>query len=1519
MENQIASFEDLTKETETLDLDIADPIDPSSPLEEAKVEELAVITGADPEEIQQARIDGDMTYDNLAVEFPDMSKFLDTLYKANVPVEEAGRMAQNYLDRKKAAVTPTEFIFKSILLADDDGTNPVALQMFSNYEMAKQMLAKRMEKNDPSYFKWVVAGTGEFAREVTYGLFSSILRTGQKESEEYASFLRLPAEEAAAAFNEKFDDLENRGLFNLREFEGNKDAEQYLDNFGTDPDADFNMFLGLAELATLGSTKLVAKGVGSLAVKGIDKGLEIATDLKILKKVMKAKTPSEAVTAVQGEVAGAKVVVTQMNSKTPSTPTAGKAGPSSLDPAEVPSDLVPHLSTVEQGTTASMLFNKIEKIAGTGVLGRTFSRESLALEAGKVAKRLAANKNAAFVKVARIVTKGSDLADFTALLGKSEAGTPFATKAEALKAARNDPRYTPVKRDGEDAVDTFGLNEGKRGWYLKYVEAIDTSKLADEIADVTVEEGFVKRAIAGFVSAGQSTLGSKLGFMFNNAESLINRVSKISDNMNKSVRQLSKGEFENVNKVLLNYRDSPIGDNQANLAVARAAPSEAEFSFDYKRLNGTVPSDKELEAYRAITDFNNTSWNIKATELLKNVISRRGWSVEVVDGFDTIGVEVAVDTLTTTDFVFSPLTGKVKPAIVGERTIYKLDEPFTTANGDKYIYVTDVSDVRTAQKSDVLGYNVGGSRNNETVTTFIGTLDEVTLVGGKPFGQNFRTFIGAYSKKEGARAVKELNNLIDTLTPLMLKYGKVNIADLNLSKAEADEFAEVLAKNNDWNLSITTFQDLKDIAAKHKMPFRKKFESKLRDEEVRTPKDLDAFDPSLLGLKVGDAQSAKVARKRGDTPLMTYGGARVSNASPIDNIMEQMSSDIYSYSHHKVTQAALLGWVKKAKGRGNVKFDSSAEPNDPVAYLRQAKLTFKDKVDDDMFAQRAVLLRRLNLQERGDRLAHFADNFNQFIYDTKVIDKLSKTPLIGPLIKGDTIKSEDWIDKGAGKARALAFQLKMGFFEPSQFVLNASHVGQVIAIAGFNGTKAAGATPVIAMLLQKSDAGIKKDLDRMFKNGWSGMSKEDILDTIRFMRETGRDVVGTNTLERQGEAFKKQRHSRAARAMEAGLEAGLTPYKYGDLMGRIAATATAILEQKAKTAGDDVFSDAGRQAVSNREQILTFRMTSGQKGQYQENALAGLATQWMSYTVRYLDNVLIGRDLTGKERTRLFAANTIMFGTRGMGLTPRMSAALTNLGQDPEEGATIERLNLMKFGLFDYGLSQLAGTDVSLGVRLAPAAGLVQTYSDILQGDVLGAIAGPSGTIGADILETAKVLTQTLTGGHKRLTADTFGVLTRNVKSVDMYSKIVELIETGEYRSKRRGLAGQFTDSEVSFGLKVALVSGATPMRVLNHYDAKDISYKDDTKFKDARRRITTWADKGIALIQTGDPAKVEQGKEYFNDVMNLIEDGGFSVENQYKLHSSVASAERLVDLIKKSQGQSIASKATARAAQGEQ
>ena len=62
----------------------------------------------------------------------------------------------------------------------------------------------------------------------------------------------------------------------------------------------------------------------------------------------------------------------------------------------------------------------------------------------------------------------------------------------------------------------------------------------------------------------------------------------------------------------------------------------------------------------------------------------------------------------------------------------------------------------------------------------------------------------------------------------------------------------------------------------------------------------------------------------------------------------------------------------------------------------------------------------------------------------------------------------------------------------------------------------------------------------------------------------------------------------------------------------------------------------------------------------------------------------------------------------------------------------------------------------------------------------------------------------------------------------------------------------------------------------------------------------------------------MKQGRELYNDAMNLTEDGGFSEENQTKLYRAVVNLETMTDLVKRSTGQSQASQLTAKASQGE-
>ncbi len=566
-------------------------------------------------------------------------------------------------------------------------------------------------------------------------------------------------------------------------------------------------------------------------------------------------------------------------------------------------------------------------------------------------------------------------------------------------------------------------------------------------------------------------------------------------------------------------------------------------------------------------------------------------------------------------------------------------------------------------------------------------------------------------------------------------------------------------------------------------------------------------------------------------------------------------------------------------------------------------------INREMKQQQQAIASRLGLLDRTDATTPYMTSLSEFIYD--------KT--------GAVTNPADWIGNAAGRTRAVVFHMKMGLGNPDQFVLNASHVAQITFISPKYGAQAAANVPIIASLLFKTRKAADADIERLVSEtmreyGGLMMTKQELIDTVRYMKESGRSIIGSNTLERSGATFNSNKTG-----FSEALEMGLTPFKGGELYGRIAAASVAVMEHNAKRVSGDVFSDKGIRYVANREQALTFRMTSGQRARFQGGTegtvdpILALATQWQSYSLRFVDNLLIGRDLTGAERARMAAFNTLAFGMRGMGAPPRMIAAMTSLGIDPEDPNAVETLNAVKFGLFDLAVSELAGTDVSLGSRIGPLSGIVQQYAESFSEDpLLATVTGPSGQILSDSYKAVKGLVGALTGGQRSIAYQEFVQLTRGVKSVDMYSKIAELIETGEYRSKRRGIAGEFAEEEITFGLISSIVSGATPMRVLNHYDAKDISYGDDRKFRTASARIRRYGDQAIELIATGDEGKIAEGQALYQDALSLIEDGGFSYENQQRLYRSIISFNSITDLLKKTQGQSTAARLTAQAAQGE-
>ena len=1510
--SNLPSFEDtLSSLEETLGEDTSQTpvaVDPLSPTEQRAVDQQPTLLGVDPVEVSQARVANDFSHEDLARQYPDSAVYLETLRVSGIPVEEAAEKFQAYQTRLQESVGSREFFFNSMLMTDDEELNPTGVRMLSNYEWITNHIEKRLEANDPSNARWVAGGFDNFA-QLPLLITRDILKYDQKKSEEYLQSLNLSPEDFQEYWLKEIDSAEREGIFNIREYENLKELQAQLENFGTDPAAGFKQFMGWAEVATAGTTRglgRLAATAGKKAVTGIPEASK-----KVLEGLMSARSASDAITATRGPVAGAQATVRQLNTGSAPDNVAYKAGPSTLDPFQGPVKPVnvPSAGVVAQATNASNIFQKMAAVMKSNFTGAAFSTTQLQAAAETVVNKIAKATNNPTAAIYRTLDEGSDLFVTTIRLANPIDNTPFPTKEAALKAVNNDPKYTVVeaprvlRKDNGEPLEVMSesvgveARVGPKGYYLEYSERLDTRKLAEALEDVNPEEAVWKRAVAGVLSAPQTALGGRLGFMINAAENAVVRFGKFADQSFKDVAALSKQEFKQIDDIMTGYRDGLLGDIDTGLAATRGAPTDPEFIRDFFSLYGTVPSEKQLKAYNALTDLNNAAWNTKATDILKRVAERNGRAVTVEEGYDTIGVAVKAEDVPANTVVFSRLTGQTSVSQLGDRVVYKLDEVFESADGVKYDHVTDVVRDRVPMKSDVLGYNVGGPRNNENLKHFIGTTYEETLAGGRKVTGGFRTLLGSFSMKEATTAATQLNNIVDTLAPLLASRGLKGIRKLELTGDDLAKVNAIIARNNDWNTGVVDFNTLKKVAADHDESFANKFDVKARDGKV------DAEIPEGAGMSIGEYQSMRVSRKRGDTPPMAYGGARAINQNPIENIVEQFKSEAYRYSHYKATQSAVNGWVAKARLKGNVVFEGDV-PHNPEDFARLAKVKGDNKgINREMAQQQRAIQSRLGLMERTDASTPYATWLAEAIYDKK----------------GIVTNPADWIGKVAGKARATVFHMKMGMGNPDQFILNASHVAQITAISPKFGMKAAPNVPIIAALMFKTRNAADADIGRLVEEtmreyGGILMTKQELIDTVRYMKESGRSIIGSNTLERNGATFNS-----AQNGFNEALELGLTPFKGGELYGRITAAAVAIMEHNATKVSGDVFSKKGLQYVSNREQALTFRMTSGQKGRFQEGPILALATQWQSYSLRFVDNVLIGRDLTGKERASMAAWNTMMFGMRGMGAPPQMIAALTSLGIDPEDPNSAAVLNAVKFGLFDAALSELAGTDVSLGSRIGPLSGAAQQYWALFGEDpLMETLGGPSAQIAGDSYKAVKGIVQAIVGDHDSVLYEEFVQLTRNVKSVDMFNKIKELIETGQYRSKRRGVAGEFAEEEITLGLVASLVAGATPMRVLNHYDTKDISYREDKKFRSTRSTITRFADQGLELIRTGDPDKIKEGRALYNDALNMIEDGGFSIENQRKLTRSILNIQTIVDLLKKTEGQSAAARITAKAAQGE-
>ena len=1405
---------------------------PRSQSEVDRATEISIGSGVPLDQVQAELEAGNNTAETAAKLSPlnfDYAGAIDQAFEDGTSAEDIAVLIEQR-SAKGEDMSLSEYALIQNLLINENSINDYAARTMTNMDTWNKLMVKEIENNDQSGLSKAATFLDvNILREISIGALENLtFRSNREGSEIREAFNTLSPADFSVWAKEYIAERKNEGIFSRDSIWNLYKAANDATYLGDDPMAGLNFLFGAADIATLGVTKAARAGA-----KAITKAPEFATDVVgTVTSLTKSRRPIDKVAVVEGEVKAGEVITKTIDEVGVQfdEASAGRTGPEDLDPVQGPSAR-PSGVTVRNYARKNTITERLELMNRQGSFGEYIPRSSIEATAASIANKVAKATNNVIINSKRVVDEGSEDFKVIVRMGKDGTGSAFRRKMDAEEIAKQDPSLKVVKRE-----------EG-RGWFVETEQRINVLGLPEQ-AEILQKANIFSDSINKVFGAATVRLGAKLGGKFLQAEAGQALVGQVFKPYQKLIRSVKGKELENLADFMEQLRD---GD----LSYMRLAPDATSFESLYKDRYGVTPQAKTIEAYEALQDISDATWHIKSSERLKRTVAEGGIFAEITDSFGDIVYRVDGQKVRIPDdeLILDVKTGRsmTKAELGGDQIVFKVPSTYLD-----HLYVTNVKSTRVLERIDVMPYNVGGPRTNSEFRWFVGLTQDQRLASGNSITGGFKTLLGSFGKEQAETAVKELNAITNKVKEIMASKGIDDILELNLSKAEYDELGDVVRANNTWNKHVTDLEDLQKIAVEYGFKFKDNFVAKARDEKVSIREAGE--DPSAVGVSFGENVGRRLNMKRGDNVLMEFGGKKAANDNPMTAIADQFGTETFGYANRAASQNALVGWVKLADANpGIVEFPAGVPTNDFLNRFLGAKVTNTGKFNDvaaQLREQQDVIKRRLNQPtELSNKWESFTSSATEFVFETtgKKVD-LTKADPSSQLLK-------------------VGFYSKFGFFNPDQFFLQALHSLTIAGISPVHGTKGiALTTPMLIIASQTNPATRKLAIQRLAKG--MKMDTAEIEQLVKYIDESGRNIVDTQVIELQvpqkfGAASTLT--GKAGEKVSSFLDMSTLFFKEGERASRMTGLVTAFLEHRTKRPNIDPLSPEGKTWITNREQDLTFRMTSQSRSAIQSGPMR-VPTQWLSFSIRALENITVGRNFTAGERIRMAMVMGPMFGMTGLGIGKGAGYVVEQLGYDPESEETVKVHNRIKYGLIDALLSNLLGTETAYATRVAPLGQVQDTYKKLFEESLVTTLFGPSGEIGGDIVRTATNAVGAMFG-KPQMARDDLSQLLRNLSTADKLVKVKELVETGNYRSRTGRLAVGGLDPNAA----AAVLFGATPAPVQNYYDYNEMVYEANAANKELIKRLREKANIATTLLTEGDKDDILRGTKLWNEVTDEL------------------------------------------------
>jgi hypothetical protein len=1341
-------------------------------------------------------------------------------YQQGKSVDELTQEAADVGIKGEEFASNPEFVAEQALTVNNYDYSAADARVATNYQIAQEIISNRQFEvaTQKGPFERTLNSIDRFLREVSpIGTIEAVTAKTEQQSME---ILNAAATKSPAEFRLWFEDyaenIAKEGIFAEDTLGALEALAGEVSMAGTDPTKGFNQ--ALSALDIIGAGQLVRIGVKA-----------------VVKTSMKSSTAVGRVAAIRGAEAASEAAE-KILAKSPDPEVLGNVGPSHIDVA--PQPVRPSAAKFTEKFSENEIIKGIDDLWQRGAFGRIADPEAIKVAARDVAEKYT-KKVSNPVFDYKLVDEGLGNYVTTIRFGKATDGTPFkpmpdGSVPQGVQKLADEISQT-VEKASVAAVDPEDLS---KGYVIEVSERVNVSGLPGAVDEALgIETGLVRDTVGKVMNnsiMGSSALrdNQRLATLAQMAESSRAAVKQIVDPYINSIQKLNAQERYTIQAVYTELRDGKD-------AALRTRYTEGEFRVKYKQMHpkGEAASPRAYEAYEALATIEEADYLLKTTTMLNRYIEK-GYqnTVQVFDNYFAPAKKVRrSDVPDDARLVDGQYGGKIRLQDIEdeELPIWKLDKP--TSDGQEYVVAP--KQVRIIEPTDVMGYNPGGSRANPNLNYFV-------VIGDT----RLKSLMGTFTEKQAKTAITQLRAIQNAIR------GN-NLTD------------DIIRANNDWNPSVQSVEDFAKMSADEGWDLsRGEINYKGRNDDILST---DVANSDIFtGMKLDDYVANDM--RRNDRVLMDFGGGRAYNEDPVNSVLAQMGNSVFTYSNRAYARNAMVGWVKKVQQKNRSWLRTDVSPNDYETLFRTAEVSGNDEFARRMKELKDITERRLSMK---DEASMFFEDMGQQIAEF-VFDKTGKQLNIGD--------PTNFMLK-------VGFQSAFGFTNVSQFFMQGMHATTIMAISPKHGLKGAAMTiPVRAALRANTPDAIKLATERLAKA--ADIPVKDAEELIEYIRTSGRAVVDGDAIEDgtgvgfgisgwNGENMKYSALSAAgyniSKLASKGLDLGLYPFKQGERLARLTGINTAFFEFKAKFPNVSVLSDEARLWITRREQDLTFNMSSLSRGKVQSGFMR-VPTQWLSYTLRSLEQVFVGRNFTAAERVRLFTALAPMYGLTGFGMATAADYIAEKAGIDADSSLYIG----LKYGMLDALIDALPGdVEIGLGQRLAPVGAITDTYKKIFQEETITAIGGPSGEIAGGIFTATMDALSSLRHGHTATLTDDLVKILRQPSGLDNIGKAIGIFNNGVYRSKN----GISIDSEMSIGDGIVALTGFTPLEVVENYSRMDQIFNGNKKFTDFRKEVNRDAERIFVLMQ-GDRADTEKAIQLMNELHARIAMSGFSASQTSSL-----------------------------------